>query len=261
MLKYQLPFSGNVDTPPSDPFNPDGKILTWPLAAHLLQTKGKKHVDLDLKLRLRPSAVSDPSKPWTSQVFAIVLYDTEIVRIYPDGSYVMTTGGFTTSITLRTLNSLTGYSWRMQASKLVFVANCDHDNLGANGWPIAVREEIKREPGGLLKINNNPGFMDLLVYCRQPSLVDKIKPADPTQPRSGMVLLNPEGETYIVRRVSSTKLQLQSEFILQRYVKDYGSDLDFAVVGTQWFELTDLACLSLACWTVGERAKPSLYGS
>lgn len=68
---------------------------------------------------------------WRPNYYAIVLYETEIIRYYPDGTFSVDNGGFNTPTTMHRLSAVLPEGWRVwhRDKKL------ELSHTGTHFWP------------------------------------------------------------------------------------------------------------------------------
>lgn len=111
-------------------------------------TATSMHADWALgpKMVLRLNTLGDSGENY----YAVVLYNTEIIRYYPDGTFSVDSGGFNTPTTRERLNAVLPYRYS-RASGANGSAYFKQKKLGVGGlWPLDHSKRISIETGEIV---------------------------------------------------------------------------------------------------------------
>lgn len=123
-------------------FNLKAEIASYESARAFVRDNDPDHVCAELGPHMRVILLGD-GHDFAEDVYAVELYDTEIIRYYPDESFSVDCDGFTTSTTRERLQAVVpaGYRVYFHASQL----GLTYDRAGI-GW--ARRRKV--QPAGTL---------------------------------------------------------------------------------------------------------------
>jgi hypothetical protein len=222
-------------------------VKSWLHAADLF--KGARDKDygrmLDRNTRVRVSgrvhgSYSKDLNP-SEIVYGIVHFRTEIIQIYPNGTYGITPQGWLTTTTKKRIR---------QHSPVCLYSTKDGAWLGAYGWGIPVegdgcyivdvmRQTIRDTSGVEVSHTANVGPPRPLPKRRNPL----------TEPVRGDLLRSPSGEHWVVGHTGAGEKRLH----LVEYLGDMPGRRKFAAVGTTTLDLSPLFLLTLDGWTAVPR--------
>lgn len=222
-------------------------VSTWRGARDALKKARNKREGKPIGVETRVVvSCNSPTRDWWADdcVYAVQYHSSQIVHFYPNGDVGISPNDWNSKTTKARIRVHSPASlWAHKGTNLLA---WDPRGPGLMGSiPINISKEYIVRADGSLLLPNGGSIDSGAIRCPQPRHASATRNRT-MHPIPGEVLINPEGDAYILLRQGDRRGLIQ-------YLGDYDFDTDYIFAKGKYMPMTELFCLTLGEWTCGKR--------